>query len=72
MHGSIYNFFWKWEPNSVEIERKNVKNPNYLYEIYKFVALKKFSLEFNKRVAPNKVMLEGKLSLELISVQHVY
>ena len=43
-----------------------------MYEIYKFVALKKFSLEFNKRVAPNKAMLEGKMSLELISVQHVY
>ena len=45
---------------------------NYLYEIYKFVALKKFSLEFNKRVAPNKAMLEGKFLSKLISVQHVY
>ena len=29
-------------------------------------------MEFNKRVAPNKAVLEGKISLALISVQHVY
>ena len=56
----------------LKLKEKMKKNPNYLYEIYKFVALKKISLEFNKRVAPNKAMLEGKMSLELISVQHVY
>ena len=34
--------------------------------------LKINSLEYNKCVAPNKAVLEGKISLELISVQHVY
>ena len=34
--------------------------------------LAKFSLKFNKRVAPNKGVLEGKITLEIISVQHVY
>ena len=34
--------------------------------------LAKFSLKFNKRVAPNKAELEGKFLLDLISVQHVY
>ena len=29
-------------------------------------------LKFNKHVAPNKALLEGKFLLELISVQHVY
>ena len=52
-------------PNLVEIFEK-------CYEIKKFVAPKYFSLKSDKRVAPNKAMLEGKLSLELISVQHVY
>ena len=56
----------------MKLKEKMYKTPNYLYEIYKFVALKKFFLGFNKRVAPNKAMLEGKISLELISVQHVY
>ena len=31
-----------------------------------------FSLEFEKRIAPNKDVLEGKISLELINMQHVY
>ena len=35
-------------------------------------ALIKFFSRINKRVAPNKGVLEGKKSLELINVQHVY
>ena len=39
----------------------------------KFVnMLQNSSLEFDKRVAPNKGVLEGKVYLELISVQHVH
>ena len=40
--------------------------------MHKSFAPKNFSLQFNKRVAPNKAMLEGKFLSKLISVQHVY
>ena len=37
----------------------------------KFVGEKKI-LKFNKRDVPNKSVMEGKTSPELINVQHVY
>ena len=69
------------------VGRKNLKSAQSYFEnnsliqmicmklmnfLLKITLLVKFSLEFNKHVAPNKGVLEGKISLELISVQHVY
>ena len=49
----------------MEIEKKYIKKKPFN------VAPNKL-LEFIKHVAPNKAMLEGKISLELISVLQVY
>ena len=55
---------------------KNCFDPIYQYNFYKtlnvLAQINIFAENFNKLVAPNKGMLGGKKSLELINVQHFY